>query len=226
MGRIGDLSLLPTPPIRFVIMETIVFPGIDRMVSNQVRPLTITDYHRMIDTGIIHEGDKTELLSGQIFDMAAKGTRHTVATTRLIRELLMLIERQAIVRCQSPITLPNHSEPEPDIVIARLQDDEYLTSHPAPPDIILVIEVADSSLDFDRQVKAPLYAAAGIDEYWLINLVDNRLEIYRQPEGSIYTNTQIVLPSLGTKPSERDSINLPQFPDITLNIATIFPPEK
>ena len=186
------------------------------MVNTQIRPLTISDYHRMIETGIIHEGEHTELISGQIFNMAAKGTRHTVANTELLSELLLLLGRRAKIRCQDPISLPNHSEPEPDIVIAKLRSDNYVNSHPAPADIILVIEVADSTLNFDRNTKAPLYAAAGISEYWIVNLIDSRLEIYTKPEGAIYTNTQIILPSR--------LINLSHFPDITLDLTTIFPP--
>jgi Uma2 family endonuclease len=188
------------------------------MVNTQVRPITIDDYHRMMETGIIREGERVELISGQIFNMAAKGTRHTVATTRLLRELLALIGQQAIVRCQEPIAMPDNSEPEPDIVIARWRDDEYLDSHPAPADIILVIEVADSTLGFDRNTKAPLYATAGVGEYWIVNLVDDRLEIYSQSEGSIYTNTQFVLPSR--------SIGLSHFVDTNLDISVIFPPRK
>jgi Uma2 family endonuclease len=188
------------------------------MVNTQVRPITIDDYHRMMETGIIREGERVELISGQIFNMAAKGTRHTVATTRLLRELLVLIGQRVIVRCQEPMMMPDNSEPEPDIALARWRDDEYLESHPAPADIILVIEVADSTLGFDRQTKAPLYAAAGISEYWIVNLVDDRLEVYSQPEGSIYTNTQVVLP-----PRE---IPLPQLIDIQLDTAVIFPSKR
>jgi Uma2 family endonuclease len=84
-----------------------------------------------------------------------------------------------------------------------------------PADILLVIEVADSTLNFDRNTKAPLYAAAGISEYWIVNLVDDRLEIYTQPEANIYTNTKIILPPR--------TVNLPQFPELTLDLQTIFP---
>ena len=87
------------------------------MVNTKIRPLTSAEYYRMIENGIIREGEKVELILGQIFTMAAKGTRHTVATTRLITELPMLIQRRAVVRCQEPITLLNNSEPEPDIAI-------------------------------------------------------------------------------------------------------------
>jgi Uma2 family endonuclease len=114
--------------------------------------------------------------------------------------------------------LPNHSEPEPDIVIARLRSDDYINSHPSPADIILVIEVADSTIKFDRETKAPLYAAAGISEYWIVNLIDDRLEIYRQPQGSIYASIEIITPPR--------SIGLPQFPEISLNISDFFPAAK
>jgi Uma2 family endonuclease len=188
------------------------------MVNTQIRQLTSTEYYGMIESGIIREGERVELILGQIFTMAAKGTRHTVSTTRLITELPMLIQRRAIVRCQDPISLPNNSEPEPDIVIARLRSDEYVNTHPSPEDIILVIEVADSSIKFDRDTKAPLYAAAGISEYWIVNLIDNRLEIYRQPEGSIYASIQIVTPP--------QTIVLPQFPEIVVQIGDFFPAQK
>jgi Uma2 family endonuclease len=187
------------------------------MVNTQIRPLTVDDYHRMIETGIISEGEHIELILGQVFNMVAKGTRHTLCTRQLFKQLLNLIGDQADVQSQDPITLPNNSEPEPDIVIARLRDDNYATSHPTPVDILLVIEVADSSIDFDRNTKLPIYAAAGINEYWIVNLIDSRLEIYSQPEGAIYTNTQIVLPPR--------LVNIPQFPEITLDLTTIFPPK-
>ena len=188
------------------------------MVNTQIRSLTSAEYYQMMESGIIREGERVELILGQIFTMAAKGTRHTVATTRLITELPLLIQRRAIVRCQEPITLPNNSEPEPDIVIARLRSDDYVNSHPAPADIILVIEVADSTIKFDRDTKAPLYAAAGISEYWIVNLIDNHLEVYRQPEGSIYTSIQIVTPPR--------SINLPQFSEIVVHTSDFFPAQK
>ena len=185
------------------------------MVNTQIRSLTSADYYQMMESGIIREGEKVELILGQIFTMAAKGTRHTLSTRKLFKQLLASIGDRADVQSQDPITLANNSEPEPDIVIARLRSDDYIDSHPSPADIILVIEVADSSIKFDRDTKAPLYAAAGISEYWIVNLIDNRLEIYRQPEGSIYTSIEIITPPR--------SINLPQFPDIVVNISDFFP---
>ena len=188
------------------------------MVNTTLRPITIDEYHKMIAAGIIHEGARIELIRGQMFDMAAKGTKHTFSTTRLLGQLTRLIEQEATVRCQEPIALPNNSEPEPDISIARLRDDDYLDSHPSPSDLILVIEVADSSLDFDRSTKANLYAEAGIQEYWIVNLIDDQVEVYRQPSLSIYTDIKII--------SSQDSIQLHQFPEISLDLKTIFPPAR
>jgi Uma2 family endonuclease len=185
------------------------------MVNTQIRQLTSSEYYQMMESGIIREGEKVELILGQIFTMAAKGTRHTLSTRKLFKQLLGLIGDRADVQSQDPITLTNNSEPEPDIVIARLRSDDYVNSHPSPDDIILLIEVADSTIKFDRDTKAQLYAAAGISEYWIVNLIDDRLEIYRQPEGNIYTGVQIITPPR--------SINLPEFPEILLNIDDFFP---
>jgi Uma2 family endonuclease len=188
------------------------------MTSTQLRPLTNAEYYQMIETGIIQEGERVELISGQIFTMAAKGVRHTICTRRLFKQLLSLMGDRADVQSQDPITLPNNSEPEPDIVIARLREDNYENSHPLPADIILIIEVSDTTLKFDQDVKAPLYATAEINEYWIVNLVDNRLEVYRQPEGGIYTTNQIfMLPR---------SISLPEFPEIALNISDFSPSQE
>jgi Uma2 family endonuclease len=188
------------------------------MVNTQVRQLNSVEYYQMMESGIICEGERVELILGQIFTMAEKDPRHTLCTRKLFKQLLSLISERADVQSQDPITLPNNSEPEPDVVIARLREDSYANSHPSPADIILVIEVADASIKFDRDTKAPLYAAAGISEYWIVNLIDNRLEIYRQPSNSIYTSIQIV-----TSPR---SISLPEFPEISLNIGDFFPAQK
>jgi len=118
------------------------------MVNTQIRSLTSAEYYQMMESGIIRAGEKVELILGQIFAMVAKGTRRTVATTKLLKSLLTLIGARAIVRCQDPISLSNHSEPEPDIVIARLRLDNYVNSHPSPTDIVLVIKVADSTIKF------------------------------------------------------------------------------
>lgn len=150
----------------------------------QTKRFTIAEYQRLADLGILQdraEKERTELIRGEITQMAAKGTRLTVCCSNLMRELYKLVDDRAIIRCQDPIFLLPDSSPEPDFVIVRDREDNYLTGHPTPEDILLIIEIADSSLDYDRDIKGALYAEAGIDNYWLFNLVDNRLEIYSEP---------------------------------------------
>jgi Uma2 family endonuclease len=196
------------------------------MISTQLRPLTSAEYYQMMETGIIQEGERVELISGQIFTMAAKGVRHTICTRRLFKQLLALMGDRADVQSRDPITLLNNSEPEPDVVIAKLREDNYENSHPVPADIILIIEVSDTTLKFDREVKAPLYATAGINEYWIVNLIDNRLEVHRQPEDGIYTNVQILMPPRSSLAQAKLSIDLPGFPEILINISDFFPAQK
>ena len=107
--------------------------------------------------------------------MAAKGTAHTVCCSHLMKALIMMVSDGATLRCQDPIMLPVKSEPEPDFEIVINREDNYFSSNPTPEDIILVIEIADSSLTYDREVKLPLYAEALISNYWILNLPENKL---------------------------------------------------
>ncbi len=152
--------------------------------------------------------------------MAAKGTRHSVCNTKLFHELNRLVGNKAVVRGQEPIILPTDSEPEPDIAIAQGQADDYLLSHPQPENILLVIEVSDSTLNYDQNTKLSLYAEDGISDYWIINLVANQLERYSQPyqdaQGKFgYRLTQIAL--------RHESVTLPSFPDLSLELNRVFP---
>ncbi|MBE9039230.1 Uma2 family endonuclease [Oscillatoriales cyanobacterium LEGE 11467] len=190
------------------------------MTLKTKRKFTIEEYHRLTEIGFFHEDDRIELIDGEIIEMVSKGVAHVFCCQKLIKNLVQLIGDEAILRCQDPIILLNNSEPEPDFTIARNCDDSYLSHHPYPEDIILVIEIADSSLDYDRQVKLPLYAEAGIAEYWIVNLFDRQLEVYRQPYqktngGFNYSQQQIFLPEA--------TVPLHFFKDRTLNLSTIFP---
>jgi Uma2 family endonuclease len=145
----------------------------------------LTQYHQMIATGLLREGDRLELIEGEILEMAAIGSRHSAQVNRLNRLLSGLLPDVIVaVRCPvelGPIELGPRSEPQPDIVLLRWRDDYYEAGHPQPEDCLLVIEVADSTLEFDRDVKAPLYARSGIGEYWLVDVQGEAIECYRQP---------------------------------------------
>ncbi len=147
-----------------------------------LRPFSLEEYHWLIDHGFIHDGERVELIQGALHLMSPKGVRHAACQSKILHQLFARIGNRAWIRAQGPITLPNSdSEPEADIVLAASRKGGYFEHHPYPEDVLLVMEFADSSLQYDRKVKAPLYAAAGIAEYWLVNLQDDKIEAYREP---------------------------------------------
>lgn len=144
---------------------------------------TVAEYHKLIQTGVLTEDDPVELLEGWIVPKMPRNPLHD-ATIGIVSELLRgLIPNGWHLRIQSAITTYD-SEPEPDLVIARGVARDYTSRHPTPVDIALVIEVADSSLDRDREAKARLYARAGIQDYWVVNLSDMRVEAYSNPDAA------------------------------------------
>ncbi|MGV2828582.1 Uma2 family endonuclease [Myxosarcina sp. GI1(2024)] len=147
------------------------------MVVATRRKFTIDEYHKLVDLGMFTENDRIELIRGEIIEMAPKRTPHSVCKSFLWKRLYDLVGKQAEIRVQEPIILSD-SEPEPDVVIARQKSDNYLSAHLTAKDIILIVEIADSTLEYDREVKLSLYAEAGINNYWIFNLVDSRLEAY------------------------------------------------
>jgi len=147
---------------------------------------TITDYARMRETGILAEDDRVELIDGEVRRMSPIGSRHVAIVNRLNTRITQQIGGAAIVSVQNPIQLTDYSEPQPDIALLQPRVDYYDSALPGPDDIVLVIEVADTSIDYDRDEKLPRYAAAGIAEVWLID-VDNRvLEQYTMPRHGQY----------------------------------------
>jgi Uma2 family endonuclease len=185
-----------------------------------LKRFTLSEYHRLTELGFFQEDDRLELIRGQIVQMAAKGTAYEVCSTRLLRELPKLLLEQALLRCQSPITLIDNSEPEPDFSIVQNREDDYLSGHPIAADIWLIIEISDSSLSYDQETKLPLYAESGISDYWIFNLPDNCLEAYsepyQKPTGEFgYRVKRIVL--------AEEAIALPHFPDRQLSLTQIFP---
>ncbi|GCL41131.1 Uma2 family endonuclease [Dolichospermum planctonicum] len=189
------------------------------MTLATAKRFTITEYHRLADLDFFTEDDRVELIKGEIIKMAAKGKAHSVCNTRLYRELFKLLEEKATIRGQEPIII-NDSEPEPDLVIVKNTPDDYFLNHPTPSDIFLVIEVADSYLKYDQEVKLPLYAEAGISDYWIFNLIAYHLECYCQPYQDLqgkfgYRHKSIILPN--------ESVKLPSFPELILDLTKVFP---
>jgi Uma2 family endonuclease len=175
----------------------------------------VADYHKLGEFGIFHEDDPVELLEGEIIVMSPTGYRHSEAVRRLNRRFGRLARGRYHVNVQDPIALDDTSEPEPDIALLRPAPAGYTTGHPRPKDIFLLVEVADSSLDYDRNTKLPLYARAGIREVWIVNLVDNIVEQYRSPSTGAYSDCQQL--RAGKK------IGVAEFPDVRLDVAGILP---
>jgi Uma2 family endonuclease len=154
------------------------------------RRFTVHDYHRMGEAGILHEDDRVELIEGEIVEMAAIGTRHFSCVNGLNRLLVRGVGDEAIVSVQNPVRLDEHNEPQPDLAVLRVRD--YRESLPTPEDVLLLMEVSDTTLRYDREVKLPLYARAGIREVWILDLPGEVIERHTGPSGSSYRNTERV----------------------------------
>lgn len=155
---------------------------------------TVDDFHRMAEAGILGEDSRVELIRGRIVDMAAIGSAHMVAVNRLTRLLVAAVGDRGVVSVQNPVRLDDASEPQPDVAVLRPGADDIGAPIPRASDVLLLIEVADSSLHEDRGEKATLYAASGVPEYWIVNLIDHVFEVYRRPGEGGYQEVGPVAP--------------------------------
>lgn len=141
---------------------------------------SVDDYEEMIRLGVLTENDGVVLIRGQIVPKRPIGSKHSGCVKRLNKTVATRVGDRAVVGIQDPVRLVD-SEPEPDLSLLRPRADFYAAGHPRPPDIFLIVEVADSTLAEDRDIMKPIYAEAGIAEYWIVNLVDECLEVHREP---------------------------------------------
>jgi Uma2 family endonuclease len=154
---------------------------------------TVSEYERMGETGIFAPDARVELIEGEIIEMSPIGSRHAACVDLVADTLHELVRGKAIVRTQNPIVIDDYSEPQPDITLLRFRPDFYRKAHPRPSDILLVIEVAETTVSYDRHVKMPLYARAGIPEALLFNLPDDRFEYFSQPEMGAYQVSRVLV---------------------------------
>ncbi len=174
---------------------------------------TVADYYRMAEAGIFHEDSRVELIDGEIIDMVPIGPRHSRGVNRLAERLILRLQGTAYVSIQNPVRLDEHNEPEPDLVVARRRADDYAGGHPSREDILLVVEVADSSANYDRQTKAPMYAAAGIPDYWIVDLGHDHVLVLRDPTPTGYATTRVYRRGEQLRPLA--------FPDLAVRIDDI-----
>lgn len=177
------------------------------------RLLTVDEYHRMGDAGILTEDDRVELIEGELVAMAPIGTEHAATTNALNRLLVMEVGDQGIVSVGNPVRLNRHSEPQPDFSVLRPGGD-YRRMMPRPEDTLLAVEVANTSLEYDRKVKLALYARSGIPEVWIVNLAAEAVEVYRSPVGDGYTDMIRVGGS--------DSLTIAAIPGVAIRVAGLF----
>jgi Uma2 family endonuclease len=174
---------------------------------------TVNDYERMLESGILSEDDRVELVEGEIIEMAAKGSRHAACVKRITDLFYRYARQSAIISVQDPIRISANSELEPDVALLRLREDLYANSHPEGDDVLLIAEVSDTSVGYDRSVKLGLYARANIPEVWIVNLPGDVIEIYSQPEGSKYQVSKKVM--------RGDSITAQSVAGLTLDVSDI-----
>ncbi|MBI5719283.1 MAG: Uma2 family endonuclease [Burkholderiales bacterium] len=160
----------------------------EQPVVLQRHRVTVGEYYRMAEAGILAPDARVELVEGEVIDMAPMKSAHAWALNQLAAKLHEAARGRAVVTCQTPLTLGTHSEPEPDLMLVRNRPEGYATQHPGPADVLLLIEVADSSLEYDRQVKMPLYARHGIAEAWIVDLANRQVRFFRRPAGEAYAD--------------------------------------
>ncbi|WNZ22949.1 Uma2 family endonuclease [Leptolyngbya sp. NK1-12] len=174
---------------------------------------SVEEYHRLIAAGILTSDDHVELLDGQIVEMVPQDPPHASNTSSFGNEFVLLFAGKAWIRTQLPLTIAPDSEPEPDIAVVRIDPNRYRDRHPTPEDVFLPIEIADPTLNQDRNRKAKIYAQAGILEYWVVNLKQQQVIVYRHPQGDSYQSEQIL--------EATEAIAPLAFPEVRIELQTI-----
>jgi hypothetical protein len=172
------------------------------------------EYYRMAQTGLLKPDSQVELLDGQIIDMTPIGPFHGGVINRLTRIFAGASTNRWLVTVQNPVRLNPYSEPQPDLMLLRPAEDDYTSRHPSPADVFLLVEVADTSLAYDRSEKLPAYAGAGIPEVWIIDLQDQTIEVYREPQSTRYNSMLVLHPG--------DEAHPLAFPDFSVNLTALF----
>ena len=181
------------------------------------RRFTVAEYYAMADAGVFHPEERVELLDGDVIVMPPINDWHAARVDRFTNTLPPELQGRAVVRVQNPLRLDDGSELQPDVMLLKWRDDYYGSGHPRPADVLLLIEVSDSSLSFDRNQKLPRYAAVGIPEVWIVNRPGRRIEAYADPVGDEYATVRYYGPG--------ETIAPLAFSDIMLEVDRIIPAE-
>ncbi len=178
------------------------------------RPITVAEYYRMAEVGILGERDRVELIEGELIAISPIGTYHTGTVNKLTHSPVHAVGERAIVAVQNPVRLDDLSEPQPDFALLRPRPDFYRDAHARAADVLLLIEVADTSLNYDRAVKRALYARHAIPEFWIVDLTSAEVEVCRQPKADGYALVKRV---------GRDGAIEPELlPGVSVQASTLF----
>ncbi|MBW4650673.1 MAG: Uma2 family endonuclease [Kastovskya adunca ATA6-11-RM4] len=177
------------------------------------RKFTVEQYHKMVDSGILTEDDRVELIRGEIVEMSPIGTRHAACVRRLNTLFSRKLDKRALIDIQNPVELDDTSEPQPDIALLQPREDFYEERHPQSKDIFLILEVADTTVKYDREVKIPLYAEDNIVEVWLVDINGRCVEVYREPTPDGYQTIQ--------KFEQGQSLSIQAFPNVNITVNEI-----
>jgi Uma2 family endonuclease len=182
-------------------------------MSARLHRFSVTDYHRMAEAGVFAPDQRTELLDGEIIDMMPIGPFHGSVVRRLNNFFAQLGAGRWVVDCQNALRLNEQSEPLPDGVLLHTDVSDYTDRHPGPEDVFLLVEVADSSLTYDRERKLPAYSKAGLQEFWMVNLVQRNVEVFRGPGQQGYSTGEVFQPGQQVSPAA--------FPEVVVDVANL-----
>ena len=185
---------------------------VQAQTEHQPRLITVEQYEQMVQAGVFPEDDRIELIEGQMINMSPIGASHSGQVKGLNRLLAKYVTEAALISIQDPIRLPQ-SEPQADLALLKPKDDFYAGGHPAASDVLLVVEVSDTTADYDLNVKIPLYGRSGIAEAWLIDLASRSIEVYRGPSRAGFREKQTYAPG--------DELAPLALPDVRLGVAEI-----
>jgi Uma2 family endonuclease len=193
-------------------VETVQQSGTAELQARRVR-FSVADFYRMGEVGLIAPGERIELIDGELVKMPPIGPGHAGCVDEFADLLRVRLPASVIVRTQNPIRLHDQAEPEPDIAVVVRRPGYYRAGHPTPSDVLLVIEVADSTLAYDLGIKAPLYAAAGIAEYWIVNLTGQQVIVFREPKDGQYQSEQAL--------TAGDAVRPLAFPEVSIAMSDV-----
>jgi Uma2 family endonuclease len=177
------------------------------------RGVTVDEWHRMADAGLFGQDARLELLDGEVIEMSPIHSPHAGCVNRLNRLLMAAVGSRAVIAIQNPVVIDNRSEPQPDLALLEPRNDDYSRSHATPSEILLLIEVSDSTLAYDRDRKGPYYGKTGVRECWIVDLAGERINVMRSPSAAGYRDVEVI--------GRGRDVSVGALPDVRLEVSAV-----